>query len=141
MWSQLSFKDLMLIAEFFLDIPFEELDRAICRPLAEAALAAPFAAVVEVELYPDPVEKAAICCLEIIRHRPLRLGNTQVGYECMREMLCCGAYPWAIEDVDEIAEILERAEVRKISDGQFVRWVKARVGLGEWQRYQGEATA
>jgi prophage maintenance system killer protein len=141
MWGPLSFKELLLVAEFFLDVSFDELERAICRPLAEAALRAPFVGIGEIELYPDPVEKAAICCIEIIRHRPLPFGNKRVGYECMREMLARGAYPWATENADDIFEMLNRVEARTISDGQFVRWVKARVGLGEWLRYRGEATA
>ncbi len=140
MWSRLSFEDLLEISEFFLEVSFDELERAICKPLAEAALAAPFAWIGTLELYPDPVEKAAVCCLEIIRYRPLPYGNKQVGYECMREMLALGACGWANEGADDIVAILDRVEARTISDGQFVRWVKARVGLGEWLRYQGEAT-
>lgn len=137
MLSRLSFKEMLLIAEVFLGDSFDDLERGVCRPLAEAALAAPFAMVGDLHLYPDPVERAAVCCLEIIRHRPFPEGNKLVGFECMREMLCIGAYPWVNEDLDEIVEVLNLVEGRAISDGQFVRWVKARVGLGEWLRYQG----
>jgi len=136
MQGRLSFKDLVLIAGAMLDAPAEEVERMMCRSCAEAALAAPFAGSGEIDLYPDPIEQAAICCSEIIRNRPLPAGNSRLGYECLREMLVRGGYPWPSEDADEIVEAIEGLEAGAISETDFVRWVRARVGLGEWLRYR-----
>jgi prophage maintenance system killer protein len=140
MWSRLSLDHLLLIAEEVLGVPFDELQQTVCASTAEAALTAPFPGPGEVDLYPDPVVRAAICCSWIIRDRPFPVGNKRVGYECMLEMLARGGYPWPrpSEDAEEIVVTLKRLEAGAIGEAEFVRWVRSRVALGERLRKRPE---
>jgi|SRR6185312_15744366 len=128
MSHRLTLADFLLISEAVLGAPAEELARTVLIPSAESALAAPFATFGGTDFYPDPTERAAICCSRIIRNHPFPDGNKRVGYECMREMLERDGIPWPrpSEDVDEIATMVERLAGREVSEGEFVAWVKAR---------------
>lgn len=133
MSKRLEIADFLLIAEAVLGVEAERLARAVRLSAAEAALAAPFASLDGVPFYDDPVERAAICCSRIIRHNPLPDGNKRVAYECMREMLDRGglAWPRPREDAEEIAEKIEGLAARRVSEPDFVRWVKLRTRLSE----------
>jgi death on curing protein len=123
--------DLLLIAEAVLGRPAEQLARIVLVPSAESALAAPFATFAGTDFYPDPIERAAICCSRILRNHPFPDGNKRVGYECMREMLERGgvAWPRPSEDAEEIATMVERLAGREVSEQEFVRWARARTEL------------
>lgn len=131
MHDRLSLSDLLLVAEAVLAEPAEQLARTIAVASAESALAAPFACFGGVEFYPDPAERAAICCSRLIRNHPFPDGNARVGYECMREMLERDGIPWPrpSEDAEEIATMVERLAGREVSEQEFVRWVRARTEL------------
>jgi death-on-curing protein len=131
--ERLGLGEFLLIAEAVLGTPAELLARTVLIPSAESALAAPFASFGGVDFYEDPVERAAICCSRIIRNHPFPDGNKRVGYECMREMLERGGVPWPrpTQDADEIAGTIERVAAREVSEREFVRWTKARTGLGD----------
>lgn len=131
MSHRLTLADFLVISEAVLGVPAEELARTVLIPSAESALAAPFATFGGTDFYPDPTERAAICCSRIIRNHPLLDGNKRVGYECMREMLECDGIPWLrpSEDAVEIATMVERLAGREITEQEFVRWVKARSEL------------
>lgn len=133
MEERLGLGEFLLIAEAVLGTPAELLARTVLIPSAESALAAPFASFGGVDFYEDPVERAAICCSRIIRNHPFPDGNKRVGYECMREMLERGGVPWPrpTQDADEIAGTIERVAAREVSEREFVRWTKARTGLGD----------
>jgi hypothetical protein len=128
--DRLSFKELLLIAEATLEVPYDELERTVCVFRAESALAAPFARLRGVDLYPDRVERATICATRLIRSRPFLFGNREIGYECMREML---ARPprcrWLRQDEEakDVETTLNRLEVGTMSEAEFLRWVHARV--------------
>ena len=128
----LGLADLLLIAEAVLGESAERLARIVLIPGAESALAAPFARFDGVDFYDDPVERAAICCSRIIRNHPFPDGNKRVGYECMREMLERGGFPWPRPgaDAEEIADTVEGLAARTISEREFVGWVRSRVELG-----------
>lgn len=128
MQDRLSLRDLLLIAEETLGAPYDELEKTVCVFRAAISLAAPFARIYGADLHPDPVERAAICALRLIRTRPFLDGNREVGYECMREMLVRSGYRWApqTEDPGEVRETLERAERRRMTDAEFVAWVRSR---------------
>ncbi len=132
MSKHLELSDLLLIAEALLGEPAELLLRIILVPSAESALAAPFAGFGGIEFYPDPTERAAICCSRIIRNHPLPDGNKRLGYECMREMLERDGIPWPRpgEDAVEIADTVERLAGREISERDFVAWVRRRTEIG-----------
>lgn len=133
MSHRLELADLLLIAEATLGVSAEQLLRVARIPAAEAALAAPFAGLDGLGFYEDPVERAAICCSRIIRNNPLPDGNKRVGYECMREMLERGGVIWPRprEDAEEIAAKIEGLAARRVSEADFVRWVKLRARLSE----------
>jgi prophage maintenance system killer protein len=126
--NRLSLADLLLIAEAVLAVPAEELHRLVPLGTAEAALAAPFATVGGTALYPDPVERAAICCSRIARARPFPEGNSQVGYECMLEMLARAGCDWPRLDAAAVALIVERLARHEVFEAEFVRWVRLRAG-------------
>jgi prophage maintenance system killer protein len=140
MWNQLTYNDFVLIAAAVFDAPAAAVESRISRRTAEAALAAPFGGPDEIVLYPDPAEQAAICCCSIVRSRPLDCCNKRVAYECMREMLVRSGYTWPRlgEDPEEISATLDRFADGAIGEAEFVLWVRARVGLGEWLRYRGD---
>jgi len=129
MRERLGFVDLLLIAEAVLGEPAERLHRTVSLWRVESALAAPFASDGGVELYADPVERAAICCSRLIRNRPFPHGNEAVAFECMREMLERGGFPWPRphEDAVEIASLLRALAVGTLSEERFVSWVRSRV--------------
>lgn len=144
MQERLGLGDLLLIAEAVLNSKAEELARIVLVSSAESALAAPYASFGGIDFYPDPVERAAICCSRIIRNSPFPDGNKRVGYECMREMLERDDLPWPrpSEDAVEIAETVEALAARTLNEEEFVTWVRERVALGERLRGRpaGEAT-
>lgn len=129
MESRLSFEHFLLIAEAVLQVPCDELERAVCGFRAQSALAAPFTRILGVYLFPDPADRAAICALRLIRSRPLPFGNKQVGYECMREMLLLSGLVWSRpeEDAEEVAETLKGVEAGTIGGTEFLAWVRSRV--------------
>ncbi len=133
MSNRLEISDFLLIAEAVLRVEAERLARTVRIPAAEAALAAPFASLDGVPFYSDPAERAAICCSRIIRGNPLPDGNKRVAYECMREMLERSGVGWPRprEDAEEIAAKVEGLAARRISEPDFVRWVKLRARLSE----------
>lgn len=133
MAERLEIADFLLIAEAVLGVRAERLARDVRLPAAEAALAAPFASIDGVPFYGDPVERAAICCSRVIRHNPLPDGNKRVAYECMREMLerAGVAWPRPREDAAEIAARVEGLASHRVSEPDFVRWVRMRARLGE----------
>lgn len=132
MANRLEIAEFLLIAEEVLSTPAEQLARFTRLPAAEAALAAPFARLGEVAFYPDPVERAAICCARIVRNNPLPDGNKRVGYECMRELLERAGVAWPPargEDAAEVARMVEGLAARTLPEADFVRWAKARAKL------------
>ncbi|HMI82394.1 MAG TPA: Fic family protein [Solirubrobacterales bacterium] len=127
-----------------LGTPAERLSRAISVSTAESALAAPFASFGGIDFYPDPVERAAICCSRLIRNHPFPDGNKRIAYECMREMLERADLPWPRprEDAIEIAETINELDAKTLDEAEFVTWVRERVARGQQQRGRpaGEAT-
>ncbi|HEX3240405.1 MAG TPA: Fic family protein [Solirubrobacterales bacterium] len=131
MSKRLELADLLIIAEAILGEPAEQLARTILVSSAESALASPFATFGGIDFYPDPAERAAICCSRIVRNHPFPDGNKRVAYECMREMLERDGLPWPrpSEDAVEIADMVEGLAGRTVSEAEFVSWVQARTKL------------
>jgi prophage maintenance system killer protein len=127
--NRLFLRDFLLIAEEILGIAYDELESAVCVFRAESALAAPFVRVCGELLFPDPAEQAAVCGWLIIRTRPLPVGNKEVGYECMREMLTLGGCRWSRpeEAASEAAEMLKGVEAKTVDLAEFIAWVRSRV--------------
>jgi death-on-curing protein len=66
-------------AESVLEIDADRLARVTNIPLAESALAAPFAGVGDVQFYEHPVHCAAVLASRILRNHPLPDGNKRVA--------------------------------------------------------------
>lgn len=128
--DELTLGDLLLIAEAVLGIPAEQVARITDVPLAESALAAPFASYGGTTFYPHPVQRAAICCCRVIRNHPLPDGNKRLGYECMREMLYRSNVEWPrpAEDADVIVAMVEGLAGKTVSEQRFVAWAQERTG-------------
>jgi hypothetical protein len=143
MCFKVTFERFVLVVAEVQDTAADEVEPTISRPEAEEALAAPFGGPDEVVLYSDPIERAALCCVELIRLRPLPHDNKRVAYKCMQEMLV--RYPWAQFDADpeEISTKLDGLGEGTTGGDEFVDWVRAEVGIAAWLRYQqrGDATA
>ncbi|HEX5929673.1 MAG TPA: Fic family protein [Solirubrobacterales bacterium] len=133
MSKRLEIAEFLLIAEAVLGVEAERLSGAVRLSAVEAALAAPFATIDGAPFYADPVERAAICCSRIIRHNPLPDGNKRVAYECMRELLDRSGVLWPRprEDAEEIARKVQGLAAGRLSEQEFVRWVKLRARLSE----------
>lgn len=129
MEDRLSFEDLLAIAAATLEVSADELEESVCIFRAQSSLAAPFARVCGSDLHRDPVERAAICALRLIRTRPFLKGNREVGYECMREMLVRSGCHWSLpmEEAEDVRGTLGRVEVGTMTEAEFVRWVRDRV--------------
>jgi death on curing protein len=133
MQERLGLVDLLLIAEAVLREPAERLHRTVSLWRVESALAAPFVSDGGVELYPDPVERAAICCSRLVRNHPFPHGNKKIAYLCMREMLGRGGVPWlgSRGGEAEIAGAINELEAGTWSEERFVFWVRSRVKGGD----------
>lgn len=127
--DRLELGDFLLIAEAVLGIPADRLLAALKVPGAESALEAPFANFGGVYFYPEPSDRAAICCSRVIRNHPLPDGNKRVGYECMREMLERSEIDWPrpTEDAALIAMMVEGLAARSVSEADFIRWANERI--------------
>src|SRR5215469_3991452 len=104
MSDQLTFERFALITAAVYDAPVGDVEPKISRSKAEAALTAPFPGPDEIVLYPDPVERAAICFAAIIRLRPLPHDNKRVAHECLGEMLVNHQWLLPSEDDPEAGE-------------------------------------
>lgn len=126
--NRLSFERLLLIAEARLGVPYFELERAVCPFRAESALTAPFARICGACLFPEPVDQAAICAMQLIRNRPFPFGNRLIGYEAMREMIFLGGRRWSFldEEAEDVEDTLERLEIGGIELAEWIRWVRER---------------
>jgi prophage maintenance system killer protein len=127
--DRLSFDELMKIAEALLGAPAGVVERSVCIFRAESSLAAPFARAYGADLHPDPVERAVICALRMVRSRPFLKGNTAIGYACMRLMLQRSNYLWLRQgnEADETRKALEQLEAAPTNQREFLRWVRSRV--------------
>ena len=132
MRNQLSFHELLLIAEERLGRSYDVLEQSVCRFRAESALSAPFFRVCGTLFFPDPVDQAAICAHRLIFTKPFPWGNRAVGYECMREMLVLSGRLWSPQEEEpkDVDDFLRRVEHEKVGLAEFLRWVRSRVRPG-----------
>lgn len=77
------------------------------------------------DVCPDPVEAAALCGAWIIRAQ----NNRETGYQVMRQMLEEAGHPWPRpqQDAPAIEAMLKALEAGRISEAEFVDWVRLRV--------------
>jgi death-on-curing protein len=123
----LDLADFLLIAEAILDVSVDRLERTANLPLAESALAAPFAGFGDHERYPDVATKAAVLCSRLVRNHPLPDGNKRTAYICMRELIARNDHAWRRPPDDEAAEMVEQLAASAISEEDFAAWVARHV--------------
>jgi prophage maintenance system killer protein len=125
--ERLEFGELMMIAEAVLEESAERLHRTVSLWRVQMALAAPFLRIGGVELYPDPVERAAICCSRLVRNRPFSRGNKEIAYLCMREMLARAGVSWPLsrQKEGELDRMIEALALGRLSEGEFVSWIRS----------------
>ena|ERR1700761_3773525 len=131
--DRLDIYDFLVISEAALETDLSVIRRTADLAMADSALAAPFGGFGDYIAYPDPADRAAVCCSRIVRNHPLIDGNKRVGYECMREMLERSGLPWPrpSEDAVEIADAVEGLAARTIGEEDFRAWVRRRVAEGQ----------
>ncbi len=114
--------DFLLAAEAVLGIDAERIARATRIPLAESALAAPFVSFEGRDLYPDPIERAAILASRIMRNHPLPDGNRRVALVLMDMYLDEHGLRLSAtaEDVDRTFRALAAG---RMPEADFARWV------------------
>jgi hypothetical protein len=143
MSAKLTISRFVLIVAEERDASADEVEPTISKRVAEEALLAPFGGPDELVLYSDPILEAALCCVELIRRRPLHHDNKRVAYKCLQEMLV--RHPWARFEADpeKVAEMLDGVGDESKDEDEFVEWVRAEAGMVAWLRYQqrGGATA
>lgn len=134
MWSgailiPLAIGDLLVIAEREIGLSAERLKGMISLPEAALALRAPFPELGQIDLYPHPVEKAAVCCARLVRAHLFPDGNKRIAFECMCEMLARIEYPWSWvpDEAEEIETKLNWLQTGAMTEREFVAWVWERL--------------
>ncbi len=121
----LEIEDFLLAAEAVLGIDAERLARVTQIPLAESALAAPYAGVADVQFYEHPVQRAAILASRIMRNHPLPDGNKRVALILME--LCLAEGGWRLHArPDEIDRMFRGVAARVHPEDYFIAWVCSR---------------
>jgi death on curing protein len=122
----LGIEDFLLAAESVLGIDANRLQRATKVPLAESALAAPYAGFGGHSFYPEPVQQAAILASRIMRNHALPDGNKRVALVLMdihlqEHALTFDAAP------EEIDSVFRRVAAQETSEEEFVAWLREHV--------------
>ena len=127
MQGRIGMGDLFLIAEAVLGEPAARLHREVSLWRVESALAAPFTKIGGVDLYPDPVGRAAICCSRLVRNAPFLRGNREIAYLCMQELLGRAGFSWSpsAEGAPEVDEAIRALEAGTLSEEEFVSRVRS----------------
>ncbi len=125
----LGIEDFLLAAETVLGIDTDRLIRVTKVPLAESALAAPYASFGGHDFYPHPIQRAAVLASRIVRNHPLPDGNKRVA------LLMMDLY---LEEHDleincpqiETAQAIEDLAAGKNSEDYFHMWLISRTEKG-----------
>jgi death on curing protein len=118
-------EDFLLAAESVLGVDTDRLSRVTKTPLAESALAAPFAGFGDHSFYEHPLQRAAILASRIMRNHPLPDGNKRVALILMdlyleEEGMRLSAEP------SNIDRTFRAVAARKMSEDDFVLWLEER---------------
>jgi death-on-curing protein len=118
-------EDFLLAAEAVLGVDVHELERATKIPLAESALAAPFASFGGQACYEHPIQRAAILASRIMRNHPLPDGNKRVALILMDLYLEQEGFRLEAAAAD-IDRTLRAVAAREMAEDDFVVWLQAR---------------
>jgi death-on-curing protein len=118
-------EDYLLAAEAVLGIDADRLARVTKIPLAESALAAPFAGVGDLRFYEHPVQQAAVLASRIIRNHALPDGNKRVALILMELYLAERGYKLEATP-EEIDRMFRAVASRKHNEDYFKVWLCSR---------------
>lgn len=134
--------DFLVIAEFHTGIDAHQLARMphVMR-LAASALGAPFAGFGDVEIYTTLHEKAAIYCSRIVSYHPLPDGNKRTAYDVMIEFIerNGAGFTHPSGELMATAETIENLAASRITETEFISWVRERIAEGEDEDDASEA--
>ena len=123
--------DVLVIAEFVLDIDAHVLAKASRVELIESALGAPQAAFGGIEFVEDIRDKVAVLGYRIMKNHGLIDGNKRVALQSMIEFAerngLSWRYPKSQSDEDEVVSVMFAAAGGEISEAAFIAWVRTRV--------------
>jgi death-on-curing protein len=118
--------DFLLAAEAVLGVDAERVARATRIPLAESALAAPFASFEGRDLYPDdPIARAAILASRIMRNHPLPDGNRRVALLLMDMYLEQQGVRFTAKPAD-VNRTFRSVAAGRLSEADFASWLRQR---------------
>jgi death-on-curing protein len=97
------------------------------RGLLESAISRPFQTFDKVDLYPNPVEKAAALIESILINHPFVDGNKRIGYVLMRLMLMKFGLD-IIATEDEKYDFVIKIAEGKYHQNEIIDWIIDKVG-------------
>jgi death on curing protein len=116
--------DFLLASEAVLGIDTHALARVTKIPLAESALAAPYATFGGHDFYKHPIERAAILASLILRNHPLPDGNKRVALILM--VLNLGESGYRLKATPrEIDRTFRSLAGRRMTEDYFTVWLTA----------------
>ena len=118
--------DYLAVARVVLDLDQERLRRVANIPLAESALAAPFAEFAGEEAHPTLERKAAVLLERLARNHPLPDGNKRAAFVLTLVFLERNGRRWASPDVGEDGETVRRVAAGELGVEELVAWVRRR---------------
>jgi death-on-curing protein len=125
MLPMLGIEDFLLAAESVLGIDPDRLMRVTKIPLAESALAAPFASFGGHEFYKHPLQRAAVLASRIMRNHPLPDGNKRVALLLMDIYLEQHGYRLTATPQD-IDRTFRAVASKQMTEDYFLIWLKSR---------------
>lgn len=118
--------DFVDLASVVLDAPEAAIRRLPRLPLAESAIAAPFAAFGGSDAYPGLTEQAAVLITHVAQNHPLPDGNKRVAFLMMVRFLAANGVDWAAPDVDDDAGTVERIAAGAADRVEVMAWIERR---------------
>jgi prophage maintenance system killer protein len=95
-------------------------------PLAESALAAPFAGLGDADVFHSVEEKAAVLVERLVENHPLEEGNERAAFLLMLAFLERNERAWGEPDPGADATMVERLAAGDATRADLVDWITAR---------------
>ena len=122
----LGIEGFLLAAEAVLGIDTDRLIRVTKIPLAESALAAPYASFGGNDFYEHSLQRAAVLASRIMRNHPLPDGNKRVALILMNVYLEEHGYTLSAS-AEEIDHTFRKVAGRHMTEDYFLIWLQAKV--------------
>lgn len=121
--------DFVDLASVVLDASEEAIRRFPRLPLAESAIAAPFASFGGTDAYPGLIEQAAVLVTHLAQNHPLPDGNKRVSFLLMVRFLAANGAAWGEPDINDDAGTVERIAAGTADRAEAVAWIERRTRL------------